>query len=119
MKVIPFLSQLNDLGILLRVEEDRLVCDAPKGALTAEIGAQIREHKGELITFLTQADSLNMTALPALQPVSRNGSCPLSFAQERLWQLTQFDPDASTYNIPAVLRLRGSLDSAALQSSLT
>ncbi|MEL6078750.1 condensation domain-containing protein, partial [Stenotrophomonas maltophilia] len=38
-------------------------------------------------------------------------------AQERQWFLWQLDPDSSAYHIPMALRLRGLLDSRALQSS--
>ncbi|MES1242795.1 MAG: condensation domain-containing protein, partial [Acidobacteriota bacterium] len=43
---------------------------------------------------------------------------PLSFAQERLWFLGQFDPDSSFYNITSVLRFAGCLDVGALERSL-
>ncbi|HEX3126564.1 MAG TPA: amino acid adenylation domain-containing protein, partial [Thermoanaerobaculia bacterium] len=43
---------------------------------------------------------------------------PLSFSQERLWFLGQFDPDSSFYNITNVLRFAGPLDIAALARSL-
>src|SRR5437763_1388636 len=44
---------------------------------------------------------------------------PLSFAQERLWFLTQLDPDNPSYNVPVALRLTGDLDVAALEKSIT
>jgi len=43
---------------------------------------------------------------------------PLSFAQERLWFLEQWQPGTATYNIPAPLRLRGPLQVAALECAL-
>ncbi|WNV05995.1 amino acid adenylation domain-containing protein [Candidatus Methylospira mobilis] len=39
---------------------------------------------------------------------------PLSFAQERLWFLNQFEPDNTFYNIITALKLSGVLDHAAL-----
>ena len=44
----------------------------------------------------------------------------LSFAQQRLWFLNQFeDSSSATYNMPAALQLTGNLDMAALEQSLT
>jgi amino acid adenylation domain-containing protein len=42
----------------------------------------------------------------------------LSFAQERLWFLNQFEPDNVAYHRSAHLRLRGQLDPTALERSL-
>ena len=43
---------------------------------------------------------------------------PLSFAQERLWFLTQLEPENPSYNLPFALRLAGELDQAALEKSI-
>ena len=45
-------------------------------------------------------------------------SAPLSFAQQRLWFIEQMFPGQSVYNIPAVLRLTGKLNIAALRQSI-
>ena len=55
--------------------------------------------------------------LPIL-PVARDGELPLSFAQQRLWFLTQLKGMSETYHIPLALRLHGRLDRQALQHSL-
>jgi amino acid adenylation domain-containing protein len=55
---------------------------------------------------------------PPLQPVSRDGELPLSFAQQRLWFLDQLEPARSVYNVPAVVRMTGKLNVAALVESL-
>ena len=55
---------------------------------------------------------------PPMVPVSRDKDLPLSFSQQRLWFLDQYEPNSSVYNIPSALRLRGSLNIGALEQSL-
>ncbi|MBZ4419892.1 non-ribosomal peptide synthase/polyketide synthase [Myxococcus sp. RHSTA-1-4] len=57
--------------------------------------------------------------LPPLRPVPREGALPLSFAQQRLWFLDQLQPGGTAYNMPAVFRLEGTLDVAALERAFT
>jgi len=45
-------------------------------------------------------------------------SYPLSFAQQRLWFLDQFEPGTPLYNVPLALRVRGPLDHAVLRRVL-
>lgn len=47
-----------------------------------------------------------------------SASVPLSYAQERLWFLHQLDPETPHYNLPATIRLTGSLDVSALEGTL-
>ncbi|MGV7960807.1 amino acid adenylation domain-containing protein [Photorhabdus tasmaniensis] len=56
--------------------------------------------------------------LPVIMPISREGGLPLSFAQQRLWFLAQFEGVSDTYHIPMVLRLCGQLDIVAWQQAL-
>ena len=68
----------------------------------------------------TEVERLRQTAGCTTNPlvrVSRDGPLPLSFAQERLWFFDELEPNSAAYNIHRALRLRGSLDSDALQQS--
>ncbi len=47
--------------------------------------------------------------------VPRDGSIPLSFAQERLWFLDRLTPGSPAYNVPAAFDVRGPLDVPALE----
>ncbi|MBE9018887.1 amino acid adenylation domain-containing protein, partial [Chroococcidiopsidales cyanobacterium LEGE 13417] len=55
---------------------------------------------------------------PPIEPVSQQGYLPLSFGQQRLWLLSQLEPNNPFYNLPAAVRLTGRLDVAALEQSL-
>ncbi|HYN19809.1 MAG TPA: amino acid adenylation domain-containing protein [Thermoanaerobaculia bacterium] len=56
--------------------------------------------------------------VPPIVPVPRSGALPVSFAQQRLWFLDQLEPGSAAYNIPAALRIRGSLDVHAMERTL-
>ncbi|BAZ09555.1 amino acid adenylation domain-containing protein [Calothrix sp. NIES-4071] len=74
--------------------------------------AELAQLVGQL-----QQQSLELTVPPIL-PRAENAQLPLSFAQQRLWFLDQFEPNTALYNIPIALRLVGTLNRAALQQSL-
>src|SRR5947207_10437930 len=71
--------------------------------------------------ILQQRLSQEGVSSPSEQSIPRrkdSGALPLSFAQERLWFLHQWESESSWYNISLALRLSGLLDISALESSL-
>ncbi|WP_152624927.1 condensation domain-containing protein, partial [Xanthomonas sp. GPE 39] len=69
---------------------------------------------------LAQAlDTAAASTLPAIVPADRDAPLPLSFAQQRLWFLAQFDNRAAqAYTLAGGVDLHGVLDVAALQQAL-
>ncbi|BDI19846.1 hypothetical protein ANSO36C_56480 [Nostoc cf. commune SO-36] len=55
---------------------------------------------------------------PPILPRAENAELALSYAQQRLWFLDQFEPDSPFYNMPLALHLAGTLNVAALEQSL-
>lgn len=111
--VETFLSELNELNIKLWVRDDKLRCQAPEGILTAQIQAKLREYKPDIIRFLEPDEYAPIPVAP------KDKEMPLSYAQQRLWFLNQFEgQESTTYNLPGALRLSGTLDVKALQHSL-
>jgi amino acid adenylation domain-containing protein len=56
--------------------------------------------------------------VPAIRPFPRTGETPLSFAQERMWFLAQYEEDNTAYARTAAFRLKGVLNVEAFQQSL-
>src|SRR6202000_2124169 len=117
MNPSDYLSHLLDQGIRLWVEGNRLRYRAPAGAMTKEILAVVEERKPELIRFLQINSHIGRSA-PPIVPVARNGGLPLSFEQEGFWLIDQLQPGNTSYNIPKVLRVKGTLDSNALEQAV-
>jgi len=60
----------------------------------------------------------NRLAAPAIERIKSDQDIPLSFSQQRLWFLDQLAPGSANYNIPTVLRLKGTLNIESLNQSL-
>ncbi|GHF94796.1 MULTISPECIES: non-ribosomal peptide synthetase [Amycolatopsis] len=78
----------------------RQLFDTPSVASLAEVVAALPRTGADLV------------------PVRRDGPLPLSFAQQRLWFLSEFDPGSAEYNTVFALGLTGALDVSALRAAL-
>lgn len=65
-------------------------------------------------TTLTEKDLQR----PPITPVDRDQELPLSYAQQRLWFLDQFEPNSPFYNIPNAVRLHGELNIEVFRKSI-
>ena len=103
--------------------------------LVTQVLARVRQYLGvELpIRSLFEAPTLGQFAqviqeqisagrqseLPAITRVSREGELPLSFAQQRMWFFEQLSSGTSAFNIASGVRLKGSLNVAALEQTFS
>jgi amino acid adenylation domain-containing protein len=117
MTTPELLSHLNRLNVALRSDNGQLILKAPKGVLTPALRAELTERKAEILAFLDNGGAVGPKE-PSLRPVSRNGKLPLSFSQQRLWFLDQYEPGKPFYNVPLGLRFSGPLNVTALEQSL-
>ncbi|HEY0602253.1 MAG TPA: amino acid adenylation domain-containing protein, partial [Herpetosiphonaceae bacterium] len=86
--------------------------------LSVELPLRVLFEAPTVAGLAAQLSSQRAETQSPLQPVDRSGPLPLSFAQQRLWFLDQLEPGSPLYNLPAGLRLRGTLDRDALRQSL-
>ncbi|HEY0606847.1 MAG TPA: amino acid adenylation domain-containing protein, partial [Herpetosiphonaceae bacterium] len=100
-QAVARLRKAFDLPIPLR-----FIFEAP---VVAELAARLTSHQ--------QAEQ-GLPIVP-LRQYPRSDHLPLSFAQQRLWFLEHLQPHSPMYLIPLAVRLRGRLDLAVLERSLT
>ncbi|TDD20800.1 non-ribosomal peptide synthetase, partial [Nonomuraea diastatica] len=98
----------ESLGV--EVSLDAFFDDPTIGGIVEEI---VRLHEEE-----SEAGGEGDAAQHEIRHRPAGTSPPLSSAQERLWFLQRFDPDDASYTMYLVLRLRGALDTGALQAAL-
>ncbi|MEK7336557.1 MAG: amino acid adenylation domain-containing protein, partial [Nitrospirota bacterium] len=75
----------------------RSMFESPTIAGVAEL-IRVEQHRGNA-----------PSPLPPIVPVSRDGSLPLSFSQQRMWFVQQLAPEATAYNLLFVSRHKGAL----------
>ena len=77
--------------------------------LTDRIASLSPDVRARLETYLLN-DATVGTQERAIPRKSQCGPAPLTFAQQRLWFLDQFEPNSPLYNIHAAFRIQGPLD---------
>jgi acyl-CoA synthetase (AMP-forming)/AMP-acid ligase II/acyl carrier protein len=69
-------------------------------------------------SILDQLAAPARIAMPSIEPVSRDGPLPMSFAQGQFWMMDQLEPGSPAFNIPVALRFMGPLNVTALEWSI-
>ena len=107
--------KLKRLKIDIDLVDGRLDISAPKGVMTKEILDEIKSNKQQVIEFITayKGKKKNHHRIPKAEPAP---FYELSFAQKRMWILSQFEEARAAYNMSEVYVLKGALDREVLEN---
>ncbi|QSV63521.1 MAG: non-ribosomal peptide synthetase [Dolichospermum sp. DL01] len=84
----------------------------------SKLNFELSPKKRALFDLLLKQENLNSSLLP-IYPIPQRGNLPLSFNQQRLYNLEQLNLSGHyVYNVPVGFRLVGFLDLLALEQSL-
>lgn len=92
---------------LSTVSQDDALVENDVASFSVDLSERYNPHK-----------SHRVTAVPVLQPVSRDQVLPLSFVQRRYWFHQATEPAACFHNVPWVLHLQGCVSLEVLQHTL-
>lgn len=101
------MTKLADLGVSLQARGSDLDIYDPAKKLTDELIRSIRESKPELLTLLNNVSQVGYNEIPTAGPREHY---PLSYAQNRLYFLYNFDRSSTAYNMPKIILLTGKVD---------
>ncbi|KZN67971.1 non-ribosomal peptide synthetase [Pseudoalteromonas luteoviolacea] len=115
MELLQLLDLARKNGVKLTTNGQQLTINALKQP-PAELVAEIKKHKDELIEFLNsqsaQKETLKLVARADDQPARA------SSAQRSMWFLEQMGAGKGSLNFPAAFRIEGLLNVAALEDAL-
>lgn len=114
---IELLKILNSKGVRLTLDGNgNLLIRGNKKSLDEGLVARIKAAKEELVSTLREYRPKVVNRIPTVTREQVN--YPTSFAQQRLWFIDKMEEGARHFNMPQALRLRGNLDTAALNTAL-
>lgn len=117
MDTTEFVSYLRNLDVRLAVDANgRLSCTAPKGVVTPELKAELKDRKQAILDFLMVRE-LSVPP-PAIQRIERAGRMEPSSNQQQMWFLQRFDSENAAYHIGGGLRFSGRMDRGSLEKAL-
>jgi amino acid adenylation domain-containing protein len=117
-ELLKVLYEANSLGIWLWVQDNTLKFKSPEGIDASEIMAKLKEHKIEILNLLKENKVFSDRFLqPKIYRVNTKTST-LSFAQERLWFIEQYEGGTNAYHMPAVFELAAGTNTEGIKYAI-
>src|SRR5574338_979759 len=87
--------------------------------LSSQIANLSPEQLAKLAYELKASKARKASKAPEIPRRVPGEPCPLSFAQQRLWFISQLEPDDPTYNCIEALRMNGKLNVPLLRQAFS
>ncbi|UNY98309.1 amino acid adenylation domain-containing protein [Zhouia spongiae] len=113
IELVKYLSDLQIQKIEVYTSDGKLHIFDEEKLITDEILLNLKENKAQIIRILQQ----NVVGSSKINIAHRGGYIPLSYAQERLWFMDQYNHNSS-YNMPGAIRFLGELNKEVLEKVL-
>ena len=111
------LKDLNVKGIAFSVVDGKLKSKAPKGAITPDIIALVKQRKDDIIRFMSADRVIEHQSITRVTD-TKDHCYPASSAQKRLWVTQHLQGSEGIYNIPLHLTFDQSHDKAFNKQAL-
>ncbi|OXE94977.1 condensation domain-containing protein, partial [Flavobacterium araucananum] len=108
----------NNIGIWLWIEDDKLKFKFPQNINISEILIELKENKNAIIEILQKNNVCNDKVVENLIYCFMNGESILSFSQERLWFIEQYEQGTNAYHMPSVFELEPATDISGIKYAL-
>lgn len=119
LETIQLIYKANHLGIYLWTDGQKLNSKFPKSFADKALIGELKEHKESIIEVLKHNEvTSGDLKLPVLLNAPNTSEYPLSFAQERLWFIEQFEQGTNAYHIPMLFELKDATDLSQLKSAI-
>ncbi len=111
--VEELLFRLRNYDIDVNVVDEKLVINVPEGFDEKDLIEEVREKKGELISYITERKRVKVNKNPVTKAVARD-YYKLTSPQKRLYFSHELSKNSTAYNLTQPFIIRGSEDKAKL-----
>ena len=116
MQVFRLISQLQDVGVRLRLVGDKLECKLPPDGLSEPLLELLKANKEGIKSFLKSEFKLEHK-----RSIVRGNSTEieLSFSQLRLWFIDRLNSGSPEYNLPKAFVVHGELNVEVVEQAIS
>lgn len=117
IELIKFIYNLYTQEINIWNENNKIKLFLPEGSILSEADKEFITRNKEALLDILQKNLITTNTKKAILS-SNETITPLSFAQERLWFIDQYESGTALYNKPIIFKLMDTIDISLLEKSI-